>query len=136
MGIITGFLSRRGISSHTCLSCPAENIVFAVCASKMALIFLHHGGPRKHLSGPLGQPDTLQLPQPIIIKPRGHPGSEAFYHYAQILRLLGLWKHSQNVFLCNRDACLENPGCKHFSLPGGYTQLFCEILRHKRDIPS
>lgn len=70
-------------------------------------------------------------------QPPGPPWLEAFRHSAQTLQLLGLWKHSQNVFMCNQEACLENPGCKHFSLPGGYTQLFCcKILRHKRDIPS
>lgn len=98
-------MSRRGISSRTCLSCPAENIVFSVCASKMALIFLHHGGPRKHLSGPLGQPATLQLPQPITVKPQGHPGSEAFHHYAQILRLLG---NIPKTFFC----AIETPAWK------------------------
>lgn len=97
-------------------------------------------------------PPSLWAPQTFVRPPRtarhfaaapAHhyqtprpPWLEAFPHSAQILRLLGLWRHSQNIFLCNRDACLENPSCKHFSLPGGYTQLFCKILRHKRDIPS
>lgn len=39
----SGFLLCR------CLSCPAENIDFAACASKMAFIFFHHCGFKKHL---------------------------------------------------------------------------------------
>lgn len=40
---------KSGISLCRCLSCPAENIDFAACASKMAFIFFHHRGLQKHV---------------------------------------------------------------------------------------
>lgn len=119
---------KSGISLCTCNSCPAENINFAACASKMAFVFFHHCDLQKHLCEAPRTADTLQLPPPIVNPPRTpHPRPpwlEAFHHLAQTLGA-GLMETSAKRFVpCNQDACLENPGCKHFSPPGSYTQLF------------
>lgn len=66
----------------------------------MAFVFFHHCGRHKHLCEAPPRTARHSAAAPAHhYQPQGHPGLEAFHHFAQTLGVLGLWKHSQNVFL-------------------------------------
>lgn len=100
-------LEQKG-SLYTCCSFAPENADFAACASKRTLIFFpHRGPPQRSGSGPPGQPDTWQLPRPIIINPQGRPGEKPF----NILhKPSDCWAHGNipKIFFC----AIETPAWK------------------------
>lgn len=127
-----GLKGGRVEFTYTCRSSALESVDFAACASKGTFIFLPPRGPRKHRSQAPGVARCLAAAPAHHYQPPRVPQGEPFQHATPALGLPGSWKHSQAVFLCHQDACLENPCCQRSFLPGGYTRLLCcKTLRHK-----
>lgn len=126
---MTGFLSRR-VEFHYAGAFHAQlkTLILQHVLPKWLLFSSITVASRNTCVRPPRTADTLQLSPPIINPPpTPTPATlvRSFSPFGTNPQSAGLMETFPKRFvLCNRDACLENPGCKHFPSPGRYTQLF------------